>query len=779
MLKKRKKLTLIAVAVLCTGLFFAPAPAISDETKTEETSLTNKANQKQAQDLGEITVTGKIMDDTTANMPAVVESVTAEGIERINAMESSDVFKYMPGSYLRKLYPGSTNSPLIIRGNNSTMTGRTLVQTDGMRLSDFTSTGHGNAPKWFFVAPQEIEKVDVIYGPFSAAYSGNSISGTALITTGMPEKLEIDTSLKYFYQNAHAYNTDDDLDGYNLFGSVGNKTGKFSYNLWFNHLETENAAIMYVAKSAASGGTDAGTAVTGYAQDKDPTGADRYILGADSTSDITNNTFKVKLAYDLTDYSTIRLTSAIWDSENNSTNPDTYLRDANGNPVYTGTVIIDGRSYDLGTTSFDYSEAEYQDMLNGLTYKLESPDGLNVDAQVSAYTTLKSVSRSSSEAAPNSKNGGAGSVTDTDKGWYTADLKMAKDVEGWKGMHSLGAGYHFDQYYTDGETWNASNWKKDVRTTLSSGSEGKTRTHALYIEDTWHVEDHWSVYLGGRYEWWKGFDASKSIDGNTGRITTDLDDKDDNGFSPKFSTTYNPNNNWQLRVSLAQATRYPTVGEMYYGGITSAGIINKNNPNLKPEDSFAKDFTITRFFGSNAEARLTFYEDEIKDAIFRQTNAYTNISNYQNVDEVRTRGIELAYNVRRIFIDGLGLFTNVAWTDSKILRNDNVPDSVGKDFPRIPDWRVKCVLDYAPTDKWSFTLAGHYSGQQYNTLDNSDPDGGYGGTDEFLVFDAKFRYLFDCGLEATMGVDNIFDEDYYVYHPYPMRTFFVELKYSF
>ena len=778
---KREKVICIAVAFLCAGLFFAPAAAISDENKAEALSSANKEDKdkkKAALDLGEITVTGKIMDDTTANMPSVVESVTAEGIERINAMETSDVFKYMPGSYLRKLYPGSTNSPLIIRGNSSSMTGRTLVMTDGMQLSDFTSTGHSNAPKWFMVAPQEIEKVDVIYGPFSAALSGNSLSGTALITTRMPDKLEMDTSLKYFFQNAHVYNTDDDLDGYNAFGSVGNKTGKFSYALWFNRLETENQSISYITKSPSSNAA-VGNPVTGWVSDKDPRNQDRYVLGAAGTSEITNNSFKVKLGYDLTDYSTIRLTSAIWDSERVEDSPDTYLRDANGNLVYSGTVDIDGKSYNLSSSTFKYKESEYRDMLNGLSYKLDSPDGLKLDASTSAYTTLKSLSRQSSEAAPDSKNGGAGRVTDNDNGWYTADLKAAKDVKGWKGMHSLAAGYHFDQYYTDSKTWKASDWYKDVRTTLDSASEGKTRTQALFLEDTWHIEDHWSVYLGGRYEWWRGFDAGKSTDGDSGRVTSELDDKEDNGFSPKFSTTFTPNNDWQLRFSMALATRYPTVGEMYYGGISSDGTINKNNPDLKPEESFAKDFTITRFIGNHSEARLTFFEDEIDNAIFKQTNSYTNVNNYQNVDEVRTRGIEFAYNIRRLFLDGLGLFTNVAWTDSEILRNDSVPESVGKDFPRVPEWRVKCVMDYAPTDKWALTLAGHYSGEQYGKLDNSDSNGGYGGVDDFLVFDAKFSYHFTQGFEANLGVDNITDQDYYVSHPYPMRTFFVELKYSF
>ncbi len=783
---KRKKWICIAVIFMCGGLFFSPGAAVSDENedenKTEVSSSAGKDDeevQKPAQDLGEITVTGKIMDEATANMPAVVESITAEGIERINAMETSDVFKYMPGSYLRKLYPGSTNSPLVIRGNNSTMTGRTLVSADGMRLSDFTSSGHSNAPKWFMVAPQEIEKVDVIYGPFSAALSGNSMSGTALITTHMPDKPEVDTSLKYFYQNAHVYKTDDNLDGYNAFGSVGNRAGKFSYNLWFNRMEAEAQSTSFVTKSASSGGDAVGNPMAGWVADKDYNNEDRYILGAAGTSDITNNTLKLKMAYDLTDCSTIKLTSAIWDSEKIEDSPESYLRDASGNIIYSGTVDIDGKSYNLSSSTFRYREAEYQDLINGLSYKLDSPDGLKVDASVSAYTALKDISRQSSEAVPDSEYGGAGSVTENDNGWYTADLKAAKEVNGWGGVHTLAAGYHFDQYYTDSETWNASNWYNDVRTTLNEASEGKTRTQAIFIEDTWYPGDHWSVYLGGRYEWWKGFDAGKSTDGTDGRVTTNLDDKSEDGFSPKFSTTYMPNNDWQLRISMARAIRYPTVGEMYYGGITATGEINKSNPDLKPEESFAKDFTITRFLGKNAEARLTFFEDDIENAVFKQTNSYTNVNNYQNVDEVRTKGIELAFNLRRLFIDGLGLFTNVAWTDSEILRNDSVPESVGKNFPRVPEWRVKCVLDYAPTDKWAITLAGHYSGDQYSELDNSDTNGGYGGVDSFLVFDAKVSYHFTQGLEANIGVDNITDQEYYVSHPYPMRTFFAELKYSF
>lgn len=757
------------VLIVSLWCFSIPAgSARADDTDT----------QTEAINLGQVTVTGKIADDSTANIPAVVESVTAEGIERINAVETSDVFKYMPGSYLRKLYPGSTNSPLVIRGNNSMLTGRTLVLMDGIRISDFTAAGHSNAPKWFVVAPQEIEKVDVIYGPFSAALSGNSMSGTAMVTTHFPEKLEIHADTKYFYQTFDAYHSDENLDGYSAFASAGNKTGKLAYNIWYNRLETENQPISFVAKDAASGGAAVGNPVTGWVADKDSGGEDRYVIGTPGTREIVNNTVKIKLGYDLTDASQLRFTSVLWDSEQDTDNPQSYIWDASGNTVYTGAVDIDGVSFNLSDSTFTYSKSERQDLLNALTYTLDTPGGLNLLASVSAYNTLDNITRTSSKAAPGAQSGGAGRVTDGDEGWYTGDLKTAYDVE-WRGRHTLGAGYHFDQYFTESETWNASDWLQDDRTTLNQGSEGKTRTQAVYIEDTWHPSDLWSVYLGGRYEWWRGFDGNKSVDTTTGRVNTDIENKDETDFSPKFSTTFSPNDDWQLRFSMAMATRYPTVGELYYGGITSTGIISNANPDLKPEKSFAKDFTLTRFIGDAGEARLTFFEDEVEDAIYRQTNSYTLVRNFQNVDEVRTRGVEFAMNIRRLLVDGLGLFTNVAWTDSKILRNDNVPESVGKDFPRVPEWRVKGVLDYSPTDKWALTLAGHYSSKQHNELDNSDTEGGYGGVDDFLVFDAKFTYHFTQSWQASVGVDNITNELYYVSHPYPMRTYIAELKYTF
>jgi len=758
----------------------AVGPAQNDGKKTGENQQAEKKEHGSDEvfQLGEVTVTGKIMDEATVNMPAVVETLTAEGIERINTVETSDVFKYMPGSYLRKLYPGLTNQPLVIRGNNTELTGRTLVLMDGILISDFTAAGNSNGPKWFLVAPQEIERVDMIYGPFSAALSGNSLSGTAMITTHFPEELEVEADAKYFYQNFREYKTDEDIHGYTSYASFGDKLGKFSFDVWYNRLETDIQPISYMTRLESEGKPPVGKPVSGWVKDTDPSGKSRFILGSTGVSDLVNNTFKVKLAYDLTPDSQLRLISALWDSKQDYDSPETFLRDAGGNPLYSGTVDIGGVSYKLASSTFTYSSREMQDLLNAVTYSLDSPGGWKVTASASSYNKLDDLNRVSATAAPESKSGGAGTVTDSDGGWYTADLKAAHDVSR-LGVHTLAMGYHFDRYSTESRIWNASDWLKDTRTSLSLGSEGKTLTNAMFVEDTWKIEEQWSVYLGGRYEWWSGFDGAKSTDTTSGRVTSTLDDEHEDNFSPKFSTTYSPNENWRLRLSLALATRYPTVGELFFGGINTQGIINNANPDLKPEQSFAKDFTITRTIGHDGEARLTLFEDDVENAIFTQTSSYTLVRNYQNVDEVRTRGIEFAVNKRRFLIDGLGAFANVAWTDSEILRNDDVPTSVGKTFPRVPEWRAKCILDYSPSELWALTFAGHYGSRQFGNLDNSDTKGGYGGIDDFLVLDVKFSYRFLKSLSASVGVDNLTDELYHVSHPYPRRTYFVELKYYF
>ena len=154
-----------------------------------------------------------------------------------------------------------------------------------------------------------------------------------------------------------------------------------------------------------------------------------------------------------------------------------------------------------------------------------------------------------------------------------------------------------------------------------------------------------------------------------------------------------------------------------------------------------------------------------------------------NVGEVRDRGIELVAQRDNVLIEGLELSGSMTFVDSTTLADDSFVSAagttaVGKQVPYVPRWRATAVATYQPTEAWAFTLAGRYSGKQFSTLDNTDntPDV-FGGFDKFLVFDAHVNYQITTQLSTSLGVDNLTNEKYFLYHPFPQRTYVASIKY--
>ncbi len=74
----------------------------------------------------------------------------------------------------------------------------------------------------------------------------------------------------------------------------------------------------------------------------------------------------------------------------------------------------------------------------------------------------------------------------------------------------------------------------------------------------------------------------------------------------------------------------------------------------------------------------------------------------------------------------------------------------------------------------------HYSGREYSNLDNSDINPNvYGGTSSYTTWDTKLSYHINSHLDAAVGINNLTDKKYYVFHPYPGRSLFGELRASF
>ena len=124
------------------------------------------------------------------------------------------------------------------------------------------------------------------------------------------------------------------------------------------------------------------------------------------------------------------------------------------------------------------------------------------------------------------------------------------------------------------------------------------------------------------------------------------------------------------------------------------------------------------------------------------------------------------------------------YTDSTIRENTgfvNTPgDTLGKRQPNIPRWRATVLATYRWSQQWSSTVAVRHSGQQFNTLNNSDTNGyAYMGVSPFTTVDVRARWQIDPRWTAAFGIDNLTRQTYWNFHPYPQRSYTAELKARF
>ncbi|MFM0082206.1 TonB-dependent receptor [Paraburkholderia sediminicola] len=751
---------------------FAPAfiasPAHADSASADATlpavSVTANANA---------VATPRAVDP---NLPASVETVTREQFDDWNVVNTEDVLKYVPNLAVRKRFIGDLNSVIAVRGTSNTQSARGLVYADGLLLSNLLGNSYSFPPRWSMVFPDEIQQVDVIYGPFSALYPGNSLGATVLISTRMPKKFEVDADVKAFTQHFSLFGVNQNFNGSEASASIGDRIGKFSYLLGVNHLENTSQPLQFATLAKSSTPAKAGdTPVTGATFYNNQTNTPTAVLGVngEGIEHTVQDQFKLKMQYDFTPTLQAAFTLGYWHQTYNSAT-SSFLRDTNGNPVYSGKVAIGGYEYTIPAAALAPSLGHSENWLYGLTLKTRNATGWNGEAIVSYYEVGNSVARTANSGAPG--NGPGTAIFGDGTGWKTLDLRTTyTPVTPQAGLtsHALSFGYHYDNYFLDNESYNTLNWRDGATTSFANAFKGKTQTQALYAQDAWHFLPRWKLVYGVRYEDWQAYGGSQALPGKAFPYS----DANQHHFSPKASLSFDVTDDLSLRASIGRAYRFPTVGEMFQGQINGSSIIN-NNPNLKPEDDLSKELT-AEWAHWNGVFRFSLFQDDVKNTIFSQTDTTVipNVTNFQNIGKVRSRGVETSYSGQDVFVRGLDLLASVAYTQSKIIANAQNPATVGKYFYRIPLWRANLAATYHIDERAAITLAARYSGREYNTLTNTDtnPDV-FGGTSLYTVADAKFTFKPTRLSEVGIGVDNLFDARYFVYHPYPGRTFYVEAK---
>lgn len=713
-------------------------------------------------------------------LPQVTESMSATRLEEtVNAVDTEDAVKYFPSVFLRKRNNGDTQAVMATRVWGVSSSARSLVFADGMPLSALIANNNSiGGPRWNFVAPAEIERIDLMYGPFSAGYAGNSMGAVLEITTRQPEKFEASLEQTEAWQHFKQYGTAEDLFTHQSALTIGDRHEKLSY--WFsaNFQDSHSQPLSYVTSAAFPDGTSGGYAAS------NKLGAPANVVGAGGLLDTHMANAKIKIAYDLRSWLRLSYIFGIWRNEAEST-VQTYLRNSDGQPTFAGLAgFASGRSTQL-----------QQHSSHGVTLKTDTHGRWNFEAMASRYDMdrdeqrLPSASSPTSAASPAFSSAGRVAML-KGTGWSTIDLKATWRSDTGRAVqpaHTLTFGAHDDRYHLLNPTYTTSDWRNNgPRTGIATEGDGKTHTQALWVQDVWRLSPSAKLTLGSRYEQWRAYDGL-NINGNT---TVRQPETSARGFSPKASVDWQIAPGWEVTVSAGRAQRFATPAELYQ--LVSTGpTFTSPAPDLKPDDVLATELKIERRF-EEGYFRLSIFQDDVHDAIIAQfqplvagsTQLYSYLS---NVDHVRARGIEAAVEKRNLLVRGLEFTGSVTYLDARTLAlsgraSASAPagTAVGRRLPNIPDWRATFLLTYRPDQYWTFSVGGRYSGMLFTTLDNADVNPNtYQGFSAWFVADARIHYRFAQRWSAALGVDNLFNREYFVFHPFPQRTVVTELKLAF
>jgi len=745
--------------------------------------------------LGVVTVLGSGQPTSLpTQIPTTMEGITRTQIaQAINATDSEDAIRYFPSLLVRKRYIGDYNHAVLSsRASGTGNSARSAVYADGILLSNYLGNGATFAPRWGLVTPEEIERVDVMYGPFSAAYPGNSVGAVVDYVTRMPQKLEAHVKAGTVSQPFSLYNTSDTFKAWQTSASLGSREGDWSWFVNLNHTNSHGQPLTFPTrlKSAGVKGTG-GTVVTGAVLDANNALAPWYNLGTGTEYTTIQDHAKVKVAYDVTPTVRASYTYGLWKNTSEG-RPATYLRDAKGQPVYSGPINIDGLAFTganaLSGSDYTLTNEDLTHTIHGVSVKSHTQGVFDWELAASQYNYGTDAKRtnSASNFLPTAQTGGAGTIADASgTGWNALALKGIWRPGGMQGAHVADFGLQQDRYTYRTVTSNITgNWITDPAGSLVNDVGGNAVTRALYAQDSWAFAPLWKTVLGVRVENWNTSDGFTTFGpGNVANAR--YASRDESFVSPKAALSYQWNDTTVLKGSVGRAVRFPTVTEMY-GATSTTNSQYINDPKLKPEKSVTAELSAEKDFGSSS-LRLTFFAENTQDSLYSQTTfdaaANKNISRVQNVGRIQTQGLELAFNGENVGAKGLDLGASITYTDSTIKENDGfvavAGDTIGRQQPNIPRWRATALVSYKWNDHWSTSLGARYSGPQFRTLNNADVNGyTYQGVSEFFTTDLRVRYVQGKNWSASFGIDNLNNYQYWNFHPYPQRSYVAEVKFD-
>lgn len=743
----------ISLIIGLAGIGFAGQQGTITEVNGREMQTPNP-EKTGVIELDDVMVTATKVEQRIMDVPVSASVVTREKIEKRSRVTFVDeALRYEAGVSQRRTKFADTMSRTTLRGFSGGQ--RTLVLLDGMPLNDAYLGGTYLND----LSVGNIQRIEVVKGPFSSLYGGEAMGGAINIITKTPQKeeFEIKSSLSAYNTYCHILN-------------YGNKVGPISFSVNLEKKTSEGDRTDLVTKPVTSGTST--TKVTGWTKTMDSKGSSTYLIGDKGKNYWDQGQYGCKLIYALSPVSNLSFSYKGNRREYGYRDGQSYLLDGSEKPVGSGTIELSGEGKTtISLKDFLGTWGRVEDNVYGLCY-----DTLLSEIALKGRLNLIDSDRFyvSPETGANYYGGPGKLSMVSPRDTLFAEVQMDIPL---RQSNLITAGLSWRNDSAQAKDWKVSNWKDERSTGTGNPTYevgGKAQTIAFYTQGEMEMGKDMKLFLGGRYDTWKNYDASL-IDATK---STRYADKERTAFSPKIGILYKVKFEKGLyeldgiRASWGKAFRPPTIFELYRTWSSFFGKTYAGNPELSPETTQSWEIGIDQHLG-NLGLCATYFESRIDDLIYSKwvTGTY---SIKENAGQGHISGFEIEGKMK--MASWLDAFANYTQQGTEITSNPADPKTVEKDFEYVPEKMFNLGASFH-RNKLDASCIWHWSEKMYATSDNSDiVEGVYGAFDTVNTVDMKIGYALKENIGLSLAVDNLFDKEYYQYYKAPGRTMTLEVR---
>lgn len=679
--------------------------------------------------------------------PASVSVLTADDLQKRSALTLDQAINVLPGANFKRNKGFMESEPRIFMRGMPTQA-RTLVMVDGVPLNNV----YNGAVNFDQIDVDNIERIEMVRGPFSSLYGGSAMGGVISVFTKPVNRSFGTVKLGYgdaFEEGSAQKNLFDALvsGGMRLTDALG-------VSVSYRYRSTDGYPTAFVTRTDAQ--IPAG--LSGAIATRDTLGSPRNVVGDTGFNNFSGDILTIRGDYAFANGDSIVFTASRNESEYGYDRPNTFMRDAEGNPVFLTpeSIYLSGIG---GIEQTNYA-ATYRHGWGDVTGAL-------------AVGYVEHAPRWFTLPVGATLDGGAGRASENEAHHWVADWNLQIPI----GLsHILTAGIYHSQGEHDSQDHTLTDYKdRHSKVDLTHESRGENTSYAVYLQDRFEVTDAVTTYLGLRYDWWKNSNGMSNTVGAPG-FPRFYEERTESRLSPKVAVTYKHSPATTFRASYGSAFRAPNLNELFHttGGGGGARVLS-GNPELKPETTVAWEVGVTHQLGGDLYIDGAYFDNRMEDFIYRRVVDDT-LSIYENLGEATARGFELGLSGR--LFQSMEWYVNHAYTESKIVSNPAFPDTEGKYLPSIP----KRVTNLgASWKRGAFSLSGAVRSISdiYARDDNADTvKGVYGATDPYTLAEVKVGYQFTRNVSASLSVDNLFDKEHYYFFLSPGRSWFAQVAWT-